>query len=414
MSLTREKHTDTNAVVHRGQQVFPLVDVLRAFAALAVLVYHQIAHWEWSEFPTHGPLAWLREGWLAVDVFFVVSGFVIGLSAFSRLDAQGPGFRAGFLRARLARIVPLHYLTLLAYIVLVEPSLRQQGDFRANLGSHLLFIHNLFTPYAGAINGPNWSLGTEMQFYLLVAAAAPWLGRARGWVIAASFVLIAWAWRWGVHAFFLPGPLDAAYFAQTQLPGMLDEFAVGLLLARFVRTPSGDRVLARVRSEPRVRWGLAALAVLCWWALFTTLRSHDYWEHAAMAVFFRSAIACCAGLSLLLACGWPMPERPRLLRIPVYLGKTSYGIYLWHVPVLFLLGRHTELAPLSALLVATPATVAIAAFTWHFVEQPLLRRFSTGHRASRPSPPRCPRPSRSSRPNRPAFAEAPGRATRLP
>lgn len=376
MLLTREKHKETNEAAQLGKQVFPLVDVLRGFAALAVLVYHQIAHWEWSEFPTSGLLAWLREGWLAVDLFFVVSGFVIGLSAFSRVQAQGPGFRAGFLRARLARIVPLHYLTLLAYIALVEPSLRQQGDFWANLGSHLLFVHNLFPSHAGAINGPNWSLGTEMQFYLLVAFAAPWLARARAWVIAVSFVLVAWAWRCGVHALLLPGPLDAAYFAQTQLPGMLDEFAVGLLLARFVRTPPGSRVLVRLRTQAGARYGLAGFAALCWCALFTTLQSYDFWEEAAMAVFFRTALACCAGLTLLLACGWPMPRRRRLLAIPLYLGKTSYGIYLWHVPVLFLLGRHAELDPLAALLVALPATVALAAITWHLVEQPLLRRLS--------------------------------------
>jgi peptidoglycan/LPS O-acetylase OafA/YrhL len=139
--------------------VFPLVDLVRAFAALAVLVYHFIAHWEWTGFPTTGPLAWFRDGWVAVDLFFVISGFVVGLSAFARVEAEGAGFRRGFLRSRLARIVPLHYLTLLAFVVLVEPALAAQGDFWANLLAHLLFIHNLFQPYYGSINGPNWSLG---------------------------------------------------------------------------------------------------------------------------------------------------------------------------------------------------------------------------------------------------------------
>jgi peptidoglycan/LPS O-acetylase OafA/YrhL len=64
---------------------FPLIDVLRGFAALSVLVYHVIAHFDWTRFSTSGPLVWFRIGWMGVDLFFVISGFVITLSAFERL-----------------------------------------------------------------------------------------------------------------------------------------------------------------------------------------------------------------------------------------------------------------------------------------------------------------------------------------
>jgi peptidoglycan/LPS O-acetylase OafA/YrhL len=356
--------------------VFPLVDAVRAFAALTVLVYHLIAHWEWTAFPVSGPLAWFRGGWMAVDVFFVISGFVIGLSAFGRLDAGGSGFRAGFLRSRLVRIVPLHYVTLVAFILLVEPSLWAQEGFFANLGAHLLFVHNLSFAYHGAINGPNWSLGAEMQFYLLVALAAPWFARTRPWRLALLFVGIAWAWRWGAHALLLPGPLDRAYMAQTQLPGMLDEFAIGLLLARFVRSDAGRSFMARVAANGRLRWALVALAGLGWWAVLATYLGHDFWEERAMAVFFRTGVACCAALTLLPLCAWPLRPSDAAARVSLTLGQLSYGIYLWHVPVLFFLGKHTQLQPLTALAVAVPATVALAALTWHGVEQPLLRRWS--------------------------------------
>lgn len=353
---------------------FPLVDALRAFAALSVLVYHLIAHWDWTAFPTSGPLAWFRGGWMAVDVFFVISGFVIGLSAFARLEAQGSGFRAGFLRSRLVRIVPLHWLTLAAFIVLVEPALVRKPDFWPDLATHLLFVHNWFFDWNGSINGPNWSLGTEMQFYVLMLLAAPWLAKARPWRIALAFIAIAWTWRWGAFALLLPGPLDRAYMAQTQLPGMLDEFAMGLLLARFVRAEAGRSLLARMRNDARLRWTWAAGAALSWWLLFTVYMQHDYWEVPAMAVFFRTGLAACAALALLLLCGWPMPRRPVFTAVPLYLGQVSYGIYLWHLPVLFLLGRHTQLEPLTALAIAVPATVGMAALTWHLVERPLLRR----------------------------------------
>jgi peptidoglycan/LPS O-acetylase OafA/YrhL len=367
-------------------QFFPLVDALRAFAALTVLVYHLIAHWDWSAFPQAGPLAWFRGGWMAVDLFFVISGFVIGLSAFARVDAAGGAFRAGFMRARLARIMPLHYLTLVAYVVLIEPSLWGRGDFWPDLGAHLAFIHNAFFAWAGAINGPNWSLGTEMQFYLLMALAAPWLARARPLHIALLALGIAWAWRWGAWSVTLSGPLDRAYFAQTQLPGMLDEFAIGLLLARFVRAPAGRSFLARVAAGASIRWVFVAVTGLCWWALFMLYLGNDYWQVPAMAVFFRTGLAACAGAVLLLLCAWPMATTNAFARVAIYLGKVSYGIYLWHLPVLFLFGKHTQLEPLAALLVAVPATIGLAALTWHFFEEPLLRRWGKARSKSPHAP----------------------------
>lgn len=354
--------------------VFPLLDVARGFAAVSVLLYHLIAHWQWDAFPQSGPLQWFRSGWMAVDLFFVISGFVIGLSAFARIDGEGAAFRRGFLRSRLARIVPLHYVTLLAFVLLVEPSLRAQPNFWPDLLAHLAFIHNLFLPTFGSINGPNWSLGTEMQFYLLVALAAPWLRSTRPWRFVALFLAIAWAWRFAAWSLTIPGSFDTAYYAQTQLPGMLDAFAIGLLLARFVRMPAGQAFLARLAASPLLRWALAALAVLCCRAAFEVYLAHHFWHEAWMAVFFRTVIAACAGLLVLLLCAWPVPKARRLLAVPLYLGKISYGIYLWHLPVLLLLARHTELAPLTAMGVALVATIALASASWHGIERPLLRR----------------------------------------
>jgi peptidoglycan/LPS O-acetylase OafA/YrhL len=117
------------------------------------------------------------------------------------------------------------------------------------------------------------------------------------------------------------------------------------------------------------------LVALWWWALFTVFMAHDFWNEAAMAVFFRTALACCAGGTLLLLCAWPMPRARPWVVVPLYLGKVSYGIYLWHLPVLFFLGQHTRLEPLVALAIAAPATIGLAALTWHFVEQPVLSRW---------------------------------------
>ena len=115
------------------------------------------------------------------------------------------------------------------------------------------------------------------------------------------------------------------------------------------------------------------LAGLCWWASFEVYLAHHFWHEPWMAVFFRTALAACSGLVVLLLCAWPL-RAPKLLALPLYLGKVSYGIYLWHLPVLLVLARHTQLTPLAALFVAAAATLALAAASWHFSERPLLRR----------------------------------------
>ena len=97
--------------------LFPLVDLLRGFAALSVLVYHLIGHWEWTDFPGVGPLAWFQEGWLAVapHLFYRSGGGTIpyddtegmyrhlgALSDVGTLDDRGPR-RDGVYRERAIR-----------------------------------------------------------------------------------------------------------------------------------------------------------------------------------------------------------------------------------------------------------------------------------------------------------------------
>ncbi|HRL91443.1 MAG TPA: acyltransferase family protein, partial [Comamonas denitrificans] len=68
---------------------FDTIDILRGFAAISVVVYHVIEHFQWNNFPATWPWLWFRVGWMGVDLFFVISGFVIGLSAFSEIDKRG-------------------------------------------------------------------------------------------------------------------------------------------------------------------------------------------------------------------------------------------------------------------------------------------------------------------------------------
>ncbi len=355
---------------------FETVDVLRGFAALSVVVYHVIELFSWTAFPSSGPLLWFRAGWMGGDLFFVISGLVIGLSAFSEIDRNGPWhFQGAFFSRRVARIVPLHYLTMLAFVVFISPELLFT-NFWANLTSHLLFVHNLNLNLHGAINGSNWSLATEMQFYVLMLLVAPWIRVGRWWAIATVFIGGAWAWRYGVTLFVQPsaqlGPFPV-FVAATQLPGMLDEFVAGLLLARLVRSEHGRKLLGGGVS---IQVALLALAVIV-----TTMAMSIYWRYASfwnyplMVTMWRSLLALAFALILLFTISIKVTGVPRKLLSPLfYLGTISYGIYLWHLPVLLSLKRLTWISPSVALTLGVGLTCVFASVSWHFFEQPLIKR----------------------------------------
>ena len=367
---------------------FAQIDVLRGAAALTVVVYHAIHHLGWESFPVTGPLLWFRIGWMGVDLFFVISGLVIALAAFSMLDRleaagapvgmtrTGLGPRVAFMRRRLRRIVPLHYLTCLVFVAFSMPALMQAPDFWRNALTHLLFVHNLDWRYHGAINGPNWTIGVEMQFYLAMALLAPWLRTCRWWTISLVLIPLAWAWRYGVFA-TVPIDPEAGPFLRfvyvTQLPGVADQFAIGVLLARALRS---ERLRDRLAAPaPWLVGAVIVAAVLAVWAMLTVFWSRaEFWSHPGMVTFFRTGQSGAFALVVLAAC---LLNSRRALRATAPLrpfGVISYGIYLWHLPVLLAVAGIEGLAPVHGLAATLILTVSIAAVSWRWFERPLLGR----------------------------------------
>jgi len=355
---------------------FESIDILRGFAALSVVVYHVIEHFQWRGFPSIGPLAWFRVGWMGVDLFFVISGFVIGLSAFAGIDRSGTaGFQQPFMTRRLARIVPLHYLTMLVFVVFIAPYLLFH-DFWLNALAHLLFVHNMHPQLHGAINGSNWSLGTEMQFYVLMLLLAPWLRTGRVLTIFLIFLGLSWAWR-ALMFYFIPissstGPFQL-FFATTQLPGTLDEFAAGILLARLLRSPVAGFWIRDFRGR------VAALIIACatCWLMWSIYWDHaSYWDKAYMVIFWRSLLALAFAAILLVTISTPIKGLLRKILTPFYyLGTISYGIYLWHLPVLMPLKKLEWLEPWRALWITITITCLLASLSWYWIEKPLIGHF---------------------------------------
>ena len=364
--------------VRRG--FFPFVDVLRAAAVVMVLVYHLIELFKWANFPTSGLLLGFRAGWVGVELFFVISGFVITLSCARNIEAYGArGYRSPFMGSRLARIVPLYALTSWCYIALVDPAwfAGPRQLLWTNILLHASFLHNLSPIYAGALNGPAWSIGVEMQFYVFMALVFAWLPTRRPVLLAALAVLAGVLWRTLMLFSFDPAlDIQVLINRTQQLPGTFDAFGLGCMLALIARTPNHwahHLTLASWRNFAVSASAALVLSTISWHIFWPRA---TYWNFPAMVIGFRVLL----GLTFLcwLWAAITLPAVPRLLALlrPVnYIGKISYGIYLWHMLVIVSLVRAgLGSQPSKAALWAAALTLVISMFTWHYFEHPIMKR----------------------------------------
>lgn len=346
---------------------------LRAVAVLLVLVFHL-----WP--------AGLPGGYVGVDVFFVLSGFLITTHLLRDVERTGSVSLASFWARRARRLLPASLTVLLvttAGIWLVAP-VGAVGRFLGEVMASAGYVENLAlagrsVDYLAAESAPSpvqhfWSLAAEEQFYLvwplliLAAVAAPKLmpgsggtlsPRRRIAVTLSVVVLASFAWS----LVFTARDPSPAYFLPTTRAW---EFGAGGLLAMAV--PTLRRRFPAVQSpglRSAVAWaGLAAIGVA---AIVYGPTTPFPGSAAALPVLGTLAVILAAEPSGPLA-----PTRWLALRPVQRLGDLSYGVYLWHWPLIVLsplaLGRGLTL--LDALGIAG-ASVALAAATERWVEDPI-------------------------------------------
>ena len=367
---------ESSAVTRR---YFPHVNLLRAFAALSVVVYHLIEHYAWEGFPAGYGLIWFRIGWMSVDLFFVISGFVIGWSLI-QLHARQSHFlplAREFLIRRAGRIMPLYLLTMVAYAIFSGPHLLNLSTWPHWL-THLFFIHPLLPQTFGSINGVNWSVGIEVHFYLFALLTSPFWVKRKPLTLLIIGILLAWSLRAiGWHYAQLHEFSNQHLFQlMVQMPMMLDEFAVGVALALLIHHYPPERWPGSLRQQ--------GVALMVGFLLTLTLslqlywQDSGYWHNPALVIFWRTSLALAFAL-LVAFCIWlPAFKKPPLLyRAAYYLGDISYGIYLWHLPVILWWKPYLLDQPELYLLVTLPCIIVLSAASWHLLEKPMIR-FSKG------------------------------------
>lgn len=352
------------------------INGLRA-VAIAGVVYHHL-YWgiTYPGFVSFGdgrgvelrPLAVLSNGWLGVNLFFVLSGFVL-YASFGRLEASSAssdwlGVVGRFYARRAVRLLPLYYLVLFVLVLLRTGRDPLSASFleEALLLSTFTFVFSErhFMPEQNYVL---WSLGVEVW----ASVALPWLllvARRVGFerVLAATLVLCL------VVRFLscIDGPSPTNLYlgyVKDGVFGRLDDFMVGAWVARRIETqrvaPGGGRPRALLAL------GLVVFAGACWLWDELWLKEVPYLLAAVANNVVQLAIALC--LFGLLG-GGGLATRALSVRPLQVIGMMCYSIYVWHAPALgALVPSHRDLPHVAFYL---GAVLSLSALTYAFVEFP--------------------------------------------
>ncbi|HYN68026.1 MAG TPA: acyltransferase family protein [Ornithinibacter sp.] len=342
----------------------PDIEGLRAVAILTVLAYH-------AGLP-------LRGGFVGVDIFFVISGFLITGLLVAELERSGSISWVRFVGRRIRRLLPAAVLVLVAISAVswfVVPGLHRR-DIGVDIAAAAAYVVNWVfarreTDYLASDALPSpvqhfWSLAVEEQFYviwplLLIALALVVRRPSRRVVALALGALVASSFGWSVW-FSHTSPQPAFFTTTTRIW----ELGIGALLA--VALTGRPRPTAPARGAAAVGWvALAALLAVAAW-----LPQDVAWPGAW-------ALLPTVPTAVLLWVGWQGSARGpvRVLGTApmVWVGALSYSIYLWHWPVIILGGWVADdlgvTIPAWGLVALGLASVVPAWLSWRYVESPI-------------------------------------------
>jgi peptidoglycan/LPS O-acetylase OafA/YrhL len=372
----------------------PGVEGARAVAAMSVVAFHI---WLFDN-SGHRVTSLLGFGWLGVTLFFVLSGLLL-YRPFAHAVIHGTPFPSWrrYARARFLRIFPAWWLVLLAFAPIYGP--HSFGSLAANVGLvHLWFAGGIGTPIFGGLT-QSWTLCIEVSFYVFLPALVIVIARfvrrleTQGLRAVGLAVPLLMLIPIGIQYRSMAWPHSSLPVA---LPGYIDQFALGMLLAVAIESPLASRVRASLFT-------LAAVPVF---ALAWLLE-----ERSALAVpeqpvaLFAPIMALVFALLLggvILSEGRGPIGKFLEWRPVTWLGMISYGIYLWHAPIVRWLsgsrgwttgGWTLYLARLTFVL---GLTLGAASISWYLLERRLLKlKDQTRHNrtAVTPAPPGKSRPS---------------------
>ena len=337
----------------------------RGIAAWFVVLYHL----RFSLGVSPSMMDVLAKGYLAVDFFFVLSGFVIWLSYVDRIRTRRWAAVPDFLLRRIARIWPLH-LAMLAFAVALAGLLFVTGrpadprfDF-ADLPAHIFLVQNWRGYGSLDWNDPAWSISCELFAYLLfplLALSIDWRRLPTWAIIGATSLVIA------VLASIM------ALRGLTTLGQFIPQFGLLRCTAEFTCGTAVAALWLRCREAPRLPIILASVVAIIAFATFVS----------GAVVEMASIPATFVALVLALALTANVPGNPLAGRALVYLGDISFATYLSHsllwkaYKLVFV--RDVSAVPIPTMIAFLLLVLAASVFLYHLVERPAQRWINRLH-----------------------------------
>ena len=359
---------------------------MRGVAAFLVFLYHYEALHPGIRLdlavPLIGPVLQFPLGFgsVGVDVFFVLSGFLLTLPfARSALEARpGPGL-VRYFRRRFLRVFPAYYAQLLILLVVGSWFVTWRPLDTGALLAHLVMFFNIGPQPVSPMVGVWWTLPVEMGFYLLLPLLALFL-RPKRWIpLVLVCVLLSVAYRAWAAAHFAPISDSRAFLAASQLPGNLAEFLAGASAALLVQ-------YVAVRNLPKpsplaldLMFAAGLIAPGLWLWNVVLAAGSAYWKGHWSMLIGPLALGLPLSVSVLsLYWGSRLGELLFANRVVYFLGLVSYSLYLWHFVAMQQLQKaigdgYAGLSHWITFPVCVGAVVGVAALSYYLAERPFYR-----------------------------------------
>ena len=350
-----------NAEVRDGELKMgyqPALDGLRALSVIAVILYH-------------ADVSWLPGGFLGVEVFFVVSGFLITSLMLEERAASGRVNLRTFWIRRARRLLPALFVMLLALAIAVATFATDSApDFRRDVVPALLYVSNWWqiwfveTPYFAASDLPVlrhlWSLAVEEQWYLVWPLVFIALAKLPGRMASAIAVFLGVGAAVATAVLWLPDSESRTNFLYLSTPTRASGLLLGAALALWWRRGGS------VRRWLTVMLDITALGLL---GVLGLAAATVYVNDESL---YRGWLAATSVISVVLIVVAVRPSQSLLRKalgsLPLAaIGRRSYGLYLWHWPI-FVIGEARD--NMTNLVVCSIATVVINEVCYRLIEQP--------------------------------------------
>jgi peptidoglycan/LPS O-acetylase OafA/YrhL len=364
----------------------PELDGLRGVAILLVILLHYVSDSTGGGFGSvlYRFRAIFRLGWCGVDLFFVLSGFLIGGILLDARDS--PRYFQTFYVRRAYRILPIYYVWVTLYIV-VNTSFEHWRDSPLSVDpailNHLplyyLFAQTFQPLLVGTVGaywmGVTWSVAIEEQFYLIAAPMVRFLREPHFVCALVSTIFLCPFLRLLVIAEW-PSQLNLIYVF---MPCRADSLAIGMITAVLWKDPGHRRWLANHSKQ----LSAAALSLLAGIPVFIKWFPSPYTRFAALVEYQWLAFMFACLLLISLLDKQSVMARAMRLGFLGHIGQLSYCIYLIHLPILaiahaVLLGspvhRIDTFSGIGVTILAAGITFTAASLSWAFLESPLIRR----------------------------------------